>query len=73
MMQFIIELLIVGIMTMIIGTLISYFLMPSKERNEFKHWNSILFTMFLTGFIVHLSCEIFGVNKYYCKYGYACK
>jgi len=27
---------------------------------------------FLTGVIIHLTCELVGANKWYCKNGYAC-
>lgn len=71
MMQLLIEIFVVGIMTMIVGTLLSYIFM-GKERDNFKQWNVIYLTMFLTGAIIHIVCEISGINKYYCKNGYAC-
>ena len=29
-------------------------------------------TLFSLGFVLHLMCEITGLNKMYCDYGYAC-
>lgn len=31
------------------------------------------FRVFLSGFLVHIICEIFGINKWYCTHGAACK
>jgi len=29
--------------------------------------------LFLTGVFLHLFCELLGINKWYCKEGFACK
>jgi hypothetical protein len=36
-------------------------------------WPILLTTAFLTGALVHILCELFGVNKWYCKSGNACR
>ena len=75
-----IEALVVGIMTVIVGNIISLLI---KQMNIFsvklpikcKKWNNFYIMeicLFLTGFILHLLCELFGINNYYCKYSYAC-
>jgi uncharacterized membrane protein YvlD (DUF360 family) len=71
MMQLFIEMIIVGIVNAIVGFIVSYLSMGSKA-SEFTHWNSILFSFFICGVIIHLSFELTGLNKKYCKNGYAC-
>jgi len=34
---------------------------------------SVILNLFITGFVIHIICEISGINKYYCKNGNACK
>lgn len=77
-MQLIFEALIVGILTVIIGTGVFFILesavkkdtpSTSKDPNE-KYIKGI--SLFLTGVIIHLTCELVGANKWYCKNGYAC-
>lgn len=29
--------------------------------------------LFLTGVLIHLFCEIAGINRWYCKEGFACR
>lgn len=31
------------------------------------------FRVFIAGFLVHIICEIFGINKWYCTHGAACR
>ena len=74
--DFIIEIFFVGIMTMVLGLIISYISMyvksPEKTR-EFEHWWSVAISFALTGMLVHIICEVSGINKYYCQNGVACK
>jgi hypothetical protein len=70
------EALIVGIATSILGTILSYLSMAYGQKSfnvKFDNWTSIIISEFLTGFILHLLAEYFGVNKWYCKYGNACR
>lgn len=69
--KFLIEIVIVGLMTTIIGLLVSYALM-GKERDNFKHWKTVMLGYFATGCLVHLGCELSQINKWYCKHGNAC-
>jgi len=75
-----VEALVVGIMTVVVGNVIAFLI---RKINVFsvklpdlcKDWNNFYIMeicLFLTGFILHLLCEAFGVNKYYCKNSYAC-
>lgn len=75
-----IEALVVGIMTVVVGTIVSLIV---KKMNIFsvklpdvcKDWNNFYIMeicLFFTGFTLHLLCELFGINKYYCNNSYAC-
>lgn len=68
-----VELIFVGIITSIIGFIISYVTMKiNNPKFKFDYWNSLILTFFITGILIHLICEYFGINKYYCAYGNAC-
>ena len=62
-MQLLIEAIVVGIITLVIKTLIDKIM--SKYIPNFA-------LIILTGFIIHILCEFSGINKWYCKNGYAC-
>ena len=78
MLQLLLEATIVGILTIIIGSLVGYCIskfVSSDLPKVCKDWNKFYImeiTLFLTGFLIHLLCEVFGVNKWYCKNGFAC-
>ena len=59
--QILIEAVLVGIMTIILGVLLRFLIIN----------NEILF-LFLLGFLIHILCEITGLNLWYCKHGSAC-
>lgn len=75
-----VEALIVGIMTVIVGNVIAFLIrkiniFSVKLPDICKDWNKFYIMemcLFLTGFSLHLLCEAFGINKYYCKNSYAC-
>ena len=70
------EAFFVGIATSIIGTILSYLFMALNQKSlkvKFNHWDTILLSEFLTGFLVHYISEYSGLNKWYCKYGNACQ
>jgi len=78
MLRLLLEAFIVGIITALVGTLVSWTLSkPFKVELPpvCDDWNKnyvMEINLFLTGFIVHLLCEISGVNKWYCTNGNAC-
>ena len=75
MVNFLIEALAVGFLSMILGTLLSVgfmYLQPSFSLKTINFWPSLLLTNFLTGFIIHFMCEVTGLNAWYCRHGYAC-
>ena len=70
------EAMVVGIATSILGTFLSYLSMAYGQKSlnvKFDNWTSIIISEFLTGFILHYASEYFGVNKWYCQNGNACK
>ena len=75
------EAIVVGIATVIIGQFVGFTLsklMNSERsvRSECKKWNKnhiMEWSLFFTGVLIHLLCEYFDVNKWYCKNGSACK
>ena len=73
------EAILIGLMTLVIGIILGLvygFLMDIDIREELndkpKKTLWITTTLFSLGFIFHLMCEITGLNKMYCDYGYAC-
>ena len=56
------EALIVGLATVILGVFMN---------SMFK--GNLYAVLFTTGVLIHILCEITGVNKWYCTNGNACK
>ena len=54
--------IMVGLLTILVGTFISKLMTPNK----------LTLFLFWTGFTIHILCEYFGVNKWYCRHGSAC-
>lgn len=75
-MHFIIEALIVGLISATIGFIVSTSLMYERDPNfslkKYTFWPWVLVGYFITGVIAHLLFEFSGANKWYCKNGYAC-
>ena len=78
-MHYLLEAFLIGIMTLMIGLILGYtngYLMDIDLKVELEEkpkktlWITV--TLFSLGFILHLMCEITGLNKMYCDYGYAC-
>lgn len=63
------EAFFIGIITIIIGLIIKYFINLFFKENNYI----FILILFITGFIIHIVCQISGINKFYCKYGQACK
>ena len=78
-MKLFIEAFVVGFITLIVGSIVCLILgyfFPNNLPDICKKWNKyhiMEFSLFLTGFIIHLICEFTGINKWYCKHGNACK
>jgi hypothetical protein len=77
--QVLIEAIAVGIANVIFGTVAGILVGPFFKIDlpiECKDWNKFFvmeISLFLTGVLIHFCFEIFGVNKWYCKNGSACK
>ena len=75
-MNIIVEALIVGGVVGVFGFILSTCLMfinKDFSLKKYNFWMWVLFSYFITGFLLHLLAELTGVNKWYCKNGNACK
>jgi hypothetical protein len=75
-MQFLLEVLSVGVLTAIIGFICSTALMYAFTDNfsfeKYHFWWQVLLSYFLTGCLIHIICQVSGINKWYCENGVAC-
>ena len=75
--KLLLELVAIGLLTMVIGVIIAYG--TGMFGNQFSRvcrelrFSGLAFLLFLTGVSIHLFCEVSGVNKWYCKNGNACQ
>jgi O-antigen/teichoic acid export membrane protein len=76
-MNFLYEILAVGVATAIIGflvsTLLMYVFVKDFSTKKYHFWWQVILSYFITGCLVHVLCQITGINKWYCKNGVACK
>ena len=78
MLKLLIEAVIVGVMTVIIGSIVGFIfgkMFSIDLPSVCKKWNkyhTMELSLFFTGFLIHLLCEFSGLNKWYCKNGNAC-
>lgn len=78
-MKLLIEAFIVGIATVVIGTIVGFIIGRSISVDLpklCKEWNKnhiMEIALFLTGACVHLLCEASGINSWYCENGLACQ
>jgi uncharacterized membrane protein YedE/YeeE len=76
--RLLIEAICVGIITVIFGNIAGFIVAPvlKVDLPEIcSTWNKFYtmeVSLFLTGFLIHLFCEFSGINKWYCKNGFAC-
>jgi len=77
-MKLLVEAGVVGIATVIIGSIVGFILGNMFSNNLpkiCKTWNKnhiMEISLFFTGFFLHIICEYTGINKWYCKNGNAC-
>ena len=78
-MHYVLEALVVGIIVIFIGNL-SVYLVGKSFSVELPEicdtWNkyyTMEVSLFVTGFLTHVICELSGINKWYCGNGYACR
>lgn len=75
MVHYVIEALVVGVGTMLLGTLFSVLSMYAQRDftlAKIDFWPALFAVNFMTGFVFHLLCEWTGVNRWYCTGGFAC-
>ena len=75
-MNYFVEAIVIGIITMLLGTGLSVgsmYLQPDFTLDKIDFWFSMLVSNFLIGFILHILFQWFGLNKWYCENGDACK
>lgn len=68
--KILLEALVVGLVTGITGLIIStLFMLPTKDFSfkKYHFWPQVLASFFLTGFLIHIGFEFFGLNDIYCK------
>ena len=73
------EAIVVGVLGVlagfVVGPVVGYFLrVPIPETC--KKWNKnhvMEVSLFFIGFTVHLLCELFKLNSWYCRNGNACR
>lgn len=63
-----IEAIVVGIMCIVLGLLLQLIIL----RNKQEEYGSLILFLFVLGFLIHLLCELTGINTWYCKNGSAC-
>ena len=74
--DFLKEVISVGIGTVILGLAVRYVVAVYYEKinPDFIFSNKGMWlSLFLTGALLHSICEVSGINKWYCKNGVACK
>ena len=64
------EALIVGVTTVVVGSLVSSLIAYIYSKASGKSWGIIpmILSLFLTGVFIHLGFEVAGLNKFYVQY-----
>ena len=71
--QLLLEAFCVGVSVLVYGTIISYIIAKIMEENtSFLRNKSMYIGLFVVGFTIHISFELFGINKWYCNNSVAC-
>jgi hypothetical protein len=65
------ESIVIGIITLILGKILSrILLLINKKKNcLIRKWTEpklVSLSLFMTGVCIHLLCELFGFNRWYC-------
>ena len=64
------EAIAVGILVVLLGYVVVYFMESMKLKIDKD--KQMIIGFFMLGFLTHILCEFTGVNKWYCKNGRAC-
>ena len=79
MLRLLVEAFVVGLLTVAVGSLVGYGIgkaVDSDLPEVCRDWNKFYvmeISLFLTGVVIHLLCEAVGINRWYCKNGFACR
>lgn len=68
-MRILLEALVVGIMCIFLGLLLKFIILRNQPGVDY---GSLMLFLFVLGFLIHLFCELTGINTWYCKNGSAC-
>ena len=66
MINLIVQAIIVGLITLLIGNIILNLSINKVNKEDIKQYK-IKYSFFITGFILHLGLEVFGFNRWYCN------
>jgi len=66
-----IEGVVVGICTLVLGYIFGYLIneivLRFRKNDSTTHLYVMAIALFFTGFFFHILCEIAGLNRWYCK------
>jgi len=75
--RFCLEVICVGLVTAVIGFIITSASMFISQRDftwkKYNFWWQVALSLFITGALVHILCQLTGINHWYCDNGVACK
>jgi hypothetical protein len=72
--KLVVEAIVVGITFGAFATLISYLYAKFTDKDtKFLKNKGMYLTLFVSGFLYHIICDITGVNKWYCNNCAGCK
>jgi hypothetical protein len=63
----------VGVLTILIGVVLHMVSLHVYGPHDLNDMKMFAVHLFMIGVLAHLICEYTGINKWYCKNGFACK
>ena len=67
------EALAVGVVTVLLGVVLHHLSLQFYGQHDLNDMKMFAVHLFFIGVVVHLLCEVTGVNKWYCSNGVACQ
>lgn len=71
-MAYLIEAIVVGIMTVITGLIVQKLVSYTQLNNNLNVQSVYIIHLFIIGFLIHVMSEWVGINQWYCRNGNAC-